>query len=233
MSPRDGVSAQAVDRAGVQHPHGLRLCLARTCTAQRCPSTVTPRQWPLFFHYGLFPPCPAVLDHAGCSTHRTVPGHSQGIQPHLATSSGTHSPSLLLIERKTPKHSPQNQELLINRVTHLFPTMWGLVGCTDRSYQCQGALLSPGSGHGHRLVTPRSPCDDRVRRASAAATACRWGTPTSSFTLSLTGTASRAPQSCASNCAARARPRTSPSSWWGTKPTWCGAVRCLKKVSRG
>uniref|UniRef100_A0A8C3DPB1 RRAD and GEM like GTPase 1 n=1 Tax=Corvus moneduloides TaxID=1196302 RepID=A0A8C3DPB1_CORMO len=71
----------------------------------------------------------------------------------------------------------------------------------------------------------------RVRRASAAATACRWGMPTSSFTLSLTGTASRAPQSCASNCAAHARPRTSPSSWWGTKPTWCGAVRCPKKNS--
>lgn len=28
--------------AGVEHPHGLRLCLAHTCTAQRCPSTVTP-----------------------------------------------------------------------------------------------------------------------------------------------------------------------------------------------
>lgn len=210
---------------------------------------------------GVYLHCPEMPQH--CNTPTMAPFFPLWLIPTLLRSAGScgmqhppHCPRAFPGDSASPCHIKLNSQpqfvvdreensqtlpsksrafnlCLINRVTHLFPTMWGLVGCADRSHQCQGALLSPGSGQGHGLVTPRSPCDDRVRRASAAATACRWGTPTSSFTLSLTGTASRAPQSCASNCAARARPRTSPSSWWGTKPTWCGAVRCLKKVSRG
>lgn len=103
-----------------------------------------------------------------------------------------------------------------------------VLGCSAVPPVVVGAASSPCGA-----VTSCSPRVGRARRAGTAAGACRWGTPTSSSTPSPTAAALRAPRSSASSCAAHGRPRTSPSSWWGTKPTWCGAARSLLKVSSG
>lgn len=138
-----------------------------TCTGQRCPNN-----GPFFSTMAYSRTAQQIVQDAAPTTL------SQGIPRDSPSPPQTKLSPQPTVDREEnsqtlPSKSRAFNLHLINRVTHLFSTVWGLVGCADRSHQCQGALLSPGSGHGHGLVTSCSSCGYRVRRASAVATACR------------------------------------------------------------